>query len=66
MKPYKKTHYFPLLSDPNTATLYYNIENNKDIRYLSTCGGGWFWSAENEKSEKEKREFINKLIKIEQ
>lgn len=60
---YKETHYMPKKTDKSIPTLFYNIEDDK-IRYLSTCGGGWFWSAENKKSPKDKETFINKLVQI--
>jgi hypothetical protein len=63
MTQYKETHYMPKKSNRNIPTLFYNIENDK-IRYLSTCGGGWFYSSVNQYTEEERKEFINKLVKL--
>ena len=63
METYKETHYLPKKSDKDIATLFYNITDG-EIMYSSTCGGGWFWSSENKKSNSDKKDFINKLIKL--
>lgn len=66
--PASAKYYLPLLSDKKVATLFYRwwpIKYNdgtivESLQYLSTCGGGWFGSAE-----KNPKQFIvEKLIPI--
>lgn len=55
------THYLPLKTDRKIATLFYSWDGEQ-LFYHSTCGGGWFISAE-----KNPEEFVNNnLVKIEE
>ena len=67
-KQKRGAQYFMPMKDGITPQLFYRFENIKyndgtiapRLQYLSTCGGGWMGSMEND----EKSFVKNKLVKI--